>query len=97
MTRLATNNGNRPRLPEGPRAIRRDELKAIVPLAETTIYEMEKRGEFPQRFYLSKRCVVWDLREVEAWLETRKRASRSGRIETGPFPDVRLRPTRPVK
>jgi predicted DNA-binding transcriptional regulator AlpA len=26
---------------------------------------MEQRGEFPQRFYLTSRCVVWDLAEVE--------------------------------
>ena len=30
------------------RTIRRHELHQIVPLAETTIYEMEQRGEFPR-------------------------------------------------
>ena len=29
---------------------------------------MEQRGEFPRRFALSPRCIVWDLGEVEAWL-----------------------------
>jgi hypothetical protein len=33
----------------------------IVPLADSTIYEMEQRGEFPRGFALSPRCVVWDL------------------------------------
>jgi hypothetical protein len=28
------------------------------------IYNMEQRGEFPQRFHLTSRCVVWDLAEV---------------------------------
>lgn len=51
------------------RTIRRHELRVIVPLADTTIYDMEQRGEFPQRFYPTSRCVVWDLSEVEAWLE----------------------------
>ena len=46
------------------RTIRRHELRQIVPLAETTIYEMERRGEFPRRFNLTPRCVVWDLAEV---------------------------------
>ena len=32
------------------RAIRRPELRKIVPLADTTIYEMERRGEFPAGF-----------------------------------------------
>lgn len=40
------------------RTIRRHELHQIVPLAETTIYEMERRGEFPRRFNLTPRCVV---------------------------------------
>lgn len=43
----------------------------MVPLADTTIYDMEQRG-ISQRFYLTSRCVVWDLAEVEAWLEERR-------------------------
>jgi prophage regulatory protein len=72
-------------------------LREIVPLADTTIYEMEQRGEFPRRFYLTPRCVVWDLSEVEAWIEERKRATQAGKIETAPSPDVHLRKTRPVR
>lgn len=75
------------------RTIRRQELKQIIPLSETTIYEMERRGEFPRRFNLTPRCVVWDLAEVEAWIEERKQAPR--RDISGP--DVRLRKTRPVR
>lgn len=75
------------------RTIRRQELRQIVPLAETTIYEMERRGEFPRRFNLTPRCVVWDLAEVEAWIEARKQAPR-GRASK---PDVHLRKTRPVR
>ncbi|AQQ26181.1 helix-turn-helix transcriptional regulator [Burkholderia cenocepacia] len=75
------------------RTIRRQELRQIVPLAETTIYEMERRGEFPRRFNLTPRCVVWDLAEVEAWIEQRKQAPRSEVSK----PDVRLRKTRPVR
>jgi len=75
------------------RTIRRQELRQIVPLAETTIYEMERRGEFPRRFNLTARCVVWDLAEVEAWIEVRKQTPRGG----GSKPDVHLRKTRPVR
>src|SRR6266404_2356943 len=57
------------------RTIRRNELRRIVPLADTTIYELELRGEFPRRFNLTARCVVWDLGEVEDWLVARRRAS----------------------
>ncbi len=79
------------------RTIRRHELKEIVPLADTTIYDMEQRGEFPQRFYLTSRCVVWDLSEVEAWLEEQRRASRAKAVKRAPVPDVKLRKTRPIK
>ena len=30
------------------RSIRRHQLKEMVPLADSTIWEMERRGEFPQ-------------------------------------------------
>jgi prophage regulatory protein len=79
------------------RTIRRHELREMVPLADTTIYDMEQRGEFPQRFYLTSRCVVWDLTEVEAWLEERRRASRAKAVKRAPIPDVQLRKTRPIK
>lgn len=75
------------------RTIRRHELRQIVPLAETTIYEMERRGEFPRRFNLTPRCVVWDLAEVEAWIEERKQAPRTNAAK----PDVHLRKSRPVR
>lgn len=75
------------------RTIRRHELRQIVPLADTTIYEMERCGEFPRRFNLTPRCVVWDLAEVEAWIEERKQAPRANAAK----PDVHLRKTRPVR
>lgn len=80
-----------------PRTIRRHELRLIVPLANSTIYEMEKRGDFPRRFYLTPRSMVWDLSEVEAWLRQRRADSDAGLIRKAPSPDVRLRKTRPVK
>ncbi|NJO32455.1 MAG: AlpA family phage regulatory protein [Rhodospirillales bacterium] len=75
------------------RAIRRHQLRQMVPLADTTIYEMEQRGEFPRRFYLTPRCVAWDAAEIEGWLEERRRAS-GKRV---PSPDVRKRASRPVR
>jgi prophage regulatory protein len=65
----------------------------MVPMADSTIYEMEQRGEFPRRFALSPRCVVWDLAEVEAWLLARRTAE----IRRAPHPDVSKRKTRLVK
>lgn len=75
------------------RTIRRNQLREMVPLADSTIYEMEQRGEFPCRFALSPRCIVWDLAEVEAWLMER----RTTPIRRAKHPDVSQRKSRPVK
>ncbi|CAN7440001.1 helix-turn-helix transcriptional regulator [Bosea sp. LjRoot237] len=80
-----------------PRTIRRHELRLIVSLADSTIYEMEKRGGFPRRFNLTPRCVVWGLEEVEVWLEQRRQAYLAGGTKIAPGPNVRQRKTRPVK
>ena len=66
------------------RTIRRQQLREIVPLADTTIYDMEQRGDFPQRFYLTCRCVVWDLAEVEASVEMRREAPKAKAINRAP-------------
>jgi prophage regulatory protein len=79
------------------RTIRRQELHRMVPLADTTIYDMERRGEFPRRFNITARCVVWDAAEVEAWLEARRHASDTAQPKRAPSPDVRQRKRRPVK
>lgn len=78
------------------RNIRRAELREIVPLGDTTIYELEQRGEFPKRFYLTARCAVWDLDEIEAWVKQRRVASDAGLLHRAPTPDVHQRKSRPV-
>jgi prophage regulatory protein len=75
------------------RTIRRKELREIVPLADSTIYEMEQRGQFPRRFALTPRCVVWDLAEVEAWLAARRATS----IPRAPAPNLSKRRQRPLR
>ena len=77
-------------------AIRRDQVRKLVPLADTTIYELEQRGDFPRRFYLTPRCPACDLGEVNAWLAERRRASNASHLAAY-HPDVRLRKTRPVR
>jgi prophage regulatory protein len=75
------------------KTIRRHQLREMVPLADSTIYEMEQRGEFPLRFALSPRCIVWDVAEVQAWLLAR----RAKPINRAQHPDVTKRKARPVK
>lgn len=78
-------------------AIRRSQLRRMVPLSDTTIYEMEQRGEFPRRFYLTARCAAWDLDEVMSWLQSRKVKSSENLKPQAPFPDVRLRRRNPIR
>lgn len=75
------------------RTIRSNQLQQIVPLSRTTIYELERKGDFPKRFNLTARCIVWDYDEVLQWLEARRKSPH----EKGKGPDVRKRKTRPVK
>ena len=70
------------------RTVRRPELRKLVPLSDTTIYELEQKGEFPQRFYLTPRCVVWPLADVLEWIDAQRRKGREG---CGPHPDYRMR------
>lgn len=76
--------------------VRRGQLRAIVPLADSTIYRMEQQGEFPRRFNLTPRCVVWDLAEVQEWLRARRSDSDNGKVNRAPGPDVKMRKIRPV-
>jgi prophage regulatory protein len=52
--------------------INRKKLLAMIPLSERTIFNMEKRGEFPKRIALTSRNVAWDLADIECWIEARK-------------------------
>ena len=79
-----------------PRYVRREELRQIVPLADTTIYEMERRNEFPRRFYLTPRAPVWDLAEIEAWVKKRRLDTESGKTKHL-AKLVRRRSRRPVR
>lgn len=79
-----------------PRTIRRHELRLVVPLADSTIYEMEEHGDFPRRSNLTPRCMVWDLEKVEARLEQRRQSYLEGRAKIAPGPDVHQRKNRPL-
>lgn len=69
------------------KTIRRYQLREMARLADSTVYEMEQRDEFPRRFALSPRSIVWDLAEVQAWLESRHASP----VNRAKHPDVRQR------
>jgi prophage regulatory protein len=69
------------------RTIRRDEVILKTGLARTTIYHLEKRGEFPRHFLITPRCAVWFEDEIDTWLESRRNIE----LQPAPWPDVSLR------
>ena len=64
---------------DGDRSLDRDALTGgeLVPLADSTIHEMEQRGEFPRRFALSPRCIVWTSRRSRPRMRKRTTPTRS--------------------
>ena len=52
----------------------RKEVIALTGLAQTTIWRMERAGQFPARITLAARRVAWRRAEVDAWIETRQAA-----------------------
>ena len=43
-----------------------------VPVSRTTLWRMERAGDFPKRIKVSKNRIGWFEADVEAWLEERK-------------------------
>lgn len=55
--------------PEPRRIMRLPEVKGLVGLSRTTIYDLMKQGRFPQsRRIAGAHAVGWDSTEVEAWV-----------------------------
>lgn len=55
--------------------ILRPERRRIVPLSDSTIWRMERRGKFPRRILISEKRVAWRRSEIERWLEHRAASS----------------------
>lgn len=54
------------------RAVGKKKLLTIVPLSLSTIFRLEKKGEFPKRWYITDGRCAWNVEEVERWLDKRK-------------------------
>jgi len=59
----------------GLAVIRRAALRRLVPFSDSHLRVLERAGEFPRRFLIGRRCVAWHLREVLAWIESRRAAA----------------------
>ncbi|SPY08084.1 MULTISPECIES: helix-turn-helix transcriptional regulator [Oligella] len=45
------------------------DLQKIVKLGKTTIYDLIKKGEFPQPKRVGRRSL-WDISEIQVWVES---------------------------
>ncbi|MFK5987155.1 MAG: AlpA family phage regulatory protein [Pseudomonadota bacterium] len=54
---------------------RKPELKKITGLSDSTVWRMEKAGNFPKRKQITSRLVGWSRQEVIGWIESREVAA----------------------
>ncbi len=47
-------------------------------LSRTTVWRLERRGEFPRRVRLSPNSTGWIESEIEQWIESRPRGMTGG-------------------
>lgn len=45
--------------------------KGLLPLGESTIWEMVRKGEFPKPIKLSDRITVWKSSDILQWMKSR--------------------------
>lgn len=57
----------------GARLLRRKTVRALLDnVSETTLWRMEKRGDFPKPVHISARLVGYREHEVLEWLASRR-------------------------
>ena len=54
------------------RLIDKKELRKLVPLSPSTVYRLERDGQFPKRIRLGRVRVAWSLPEILAWIDCQK-------------------------
>jgi predicted DNA-binding transcriptional regulator AlpA len=68
--------------PGGPgRMLRQKEVCKVTGLSRTSIWRIEKRGEFPERRKLGRQAVGWLESEVLAWIDAREVAGPGADVE----------------
>ncbi len=62
------------------RLLRLPEVETLVGLRKSAIYAGMKSGDFPACVKLGPRAAAWPESEIQAWIQTRIRASRRGSV-----------------
>lgn len=57
------------------RLLTRPQVEARVGLSTSAVYRLMRVGRFPEPLRVGLRAVRWPESEIEAWLQTRPRAS----------------------
>lgn len=53
------------------RILRLDEVTQLVGVSRTTLWRMERKGDFPARIPLSSRSVGWRSIDIDNWMKNR--------------------------
>ena len=53
------------------RFLRTDEVERRAGLSRTTIWRLERKGQFPARRRIGPNAVGWLEEEIDAWIESR--------------------------
>jgi predicted DNA-binding transcriptional regulator AlpA len=56
----------------GTRVLSLQSVLELIPVSRTTLWRMERAGQFPRRIQISSNRIGWLESDVEAWLEKRK-------------------------
>ncbi len=73
--------------------LRVSDVTRITGLSRTTVWRLERRGDFPRRLRLSQHSCGWVAQEIEEWIASRPRGmtggERDGLVRPGPKADDR--------
>jgi prophage regulatory protein len=58
---------------ESMKVLNLKEVIEIVGLSTTTIWRLERKGDFPKRIKLSPNRRGWEDAQIEEWMDTRPR------------------------
>ena len=56
----------------GKRILSQETVLEKVPVSRTTLWRMERAGNFPKRIQISANRIGWLEADVDAWVEERK-------------------------
>ena len=54
--------------------VRWRQVHQIVGISRTSVWRLEREGQFPKRRHISKRAVGWSEKEIQKWLKERPQA-----------------------